>query len=177
VGYALLRFDHAIVHRVEYAWVFGCMILVPMPRGITGQTGPGGKGGTHGSSADKQCAPAHQILNVVLSLGVIAMVLGHERVIFPLVLVVTTEMMNLKAAVDRTYSAQALDPPCYVKKVLVTNQVTTHFLDMQIESISYTLQARPTAGSRSNRPATCRLLKSSVGTVAFQETIVVRGAN
>jgi hypothetical protein len=50
-------------------------------------------------------------------------------------------------AVARTYLAQPLDPPCYSKKVLMTNQVTTHFFDTQIESISYTLQARPTAGS------------------------------
>jgi SAM-dependent methyltransferase len=54
----------------------------------------------------------------------------------------------LDPAVERTYIAQALDPPCYSKKVLITNQVTTHFFDRQMESTAYTLQTRPTDGSR-----------------------------
>jgi hypothetical protein len=57
-------------------------------------------------------------------------------------------VMILDPAVERTYIAQALDPLCYSKKLLITNQVTTQFFDTQMESISYTLQVRPTAGSR-----------------------------
>lgn len=43
---------------------------------------------------------------------------------------------------------QALDPPGYIKKILITNKVTTDFFITLIETISYALRARPTDLSR-----------------------------
>jgi hypothetical protein len=56
-------------------------------------------------------------------------------------------LLNPDPAVARPYTAQAPDPLCYSKKVLITNLVTTHFFDSQIELTSYTLQTHATAGS------------------------------
>jgi murein L,D-transpeptidase YafK len=57
---------------------------------------------------------------------------------------------NLKKAVDSTHIAQALNSLGYMKKVLITNEVTTRFFITPFKSISYTLYALPTTLSRFN---------------------------
>jgi murein L,D-transpeptidase YafK len=59
-------------------------------------------------------------------------------------------VFNLKKVVGSTHIAQALDLPGYMKKVLITNEVTTHFFITPFKSISHTLYALPTALSRFN---------------------------
>jgi len=54
----------------------------------------------------------------------------------------------LEKAVGRTHIAQVLDSLDYMKKVLITNKVTTHFFITSFKSIPYTLHALPTAFSR-----------------------------
>jgi len=56
--------------------------------------------------------------------------------------------MILEKAVGRTSIAQALDSLGYMKKMLITNKVTTHFFITPFKSTSYTLHALPTAFSR-----------------------------
>ncbi len=56
----------------------------------------------------------------------------------------------LEKAVGSTHIAQPLDLLGYMKKVLITNEVTTHFFITPFKSISYTLYALPTALSRFN---------------------------
>ena len=46
--------------------------------------------------------------------------------------------------------AQVLDSPDYMKKVLITNKVTTHFFITPFKSVPYTLHLLPTAFSRIN---------------------------
>jgi len=58
--------------------------------------------------------------------------------------------INLEKAVGRTSIAQALDSLGYMKKMLITNKVTTHFFITPFKSTSYTLHALPTAFSRIN---------------------------
>jgi len=54
----------------------------------------------------------------------------------------------LEKAVGRTHIAQVIDSPGYMKKVLITNKVTTHFFITPFKSIPSTLHALPTAFSR-----------------------------
>ena len=56
--------------------------------------------------------------------------------------------LNLEKAVGRTHIAQVLDLPGYMKKVFITNEVTTHFFITPFKSISCTLHALPTVFSR-----------------------------
>jgi len=56
--------------------------------------------------------------------------------------------MILEKAVGRTSIAQALDSLGYMKKMLITNKVTTHFFITPFKSTYYTLHALPTAFSR-----------------------------
>jgi hypothetical protein len=58
------------------------------------------------------------------------------------------EILNLEKAVGRTYIAQALHLPGYMKKMLITNKVTTHFFITPFKLISCTLHALPTAISK-----------------------------
>ncbi len=60
------------------------------------------------------------------------------------------DRFNLEKAVGRTFIAQALDSLGYMKKMLITNKVTTHFFITPFKSTSYTLHALPTAFSRFN---------------------------
>jgi len=57
-------------------------------------------------------------------------------------------MIILGKAVGRTHIAQVLDSLDYMKKVLITNKVTTHFFITSFKSIPYTLHALPTAFPR-----------------------------
>ena len=61
---------------------------------------------------------------------------------------ICTVLLNLEKSVGRTHMTQALDPPSYIKKILITNKVTTDFFITLIESICYALHARPTDLSR-----------------------------
>jgi len=56
--------------------------------------------------------------------------------------------ITLEKAVGRTSIAQALDSLGYIKKMLITNKVTTHFFITPFKSTYYTLHALPTAFSR-----------------------------
>lgn len=60
-------------------------------------------------------------------------------------------ILNLEKAVGSTQIAQALDSPGYMKKMLITNEVTSHFFITPFKSISYTLYALATTFSRLNR--------------------------
>ena len=55
--------------------------------------------------------------------------------------------LNLETAVARTFMPQVLDAPSYTKKSLITTRVTTIFFVTLFTSISYDLNARPTAVS------------------------------
>jgi hypothetical protein len=55
---------------------------------------------------------------------------------------------NLENAVGSPKSAQAIDSSSYMKKVLITNEVTTHFFITLSKSIDCTSFSRPTAFSR-----------------------------
>ena len=55
---------------------------------------------------------------------------------------------TLETAVARTFMPQALDALSYTKKSLITTRVTTIFFVTLFTSISYDLNARPTAVSR-----------------------------
>jgi hypothetical protein len=56
--------------------------------------------------------------------------------------------LNLENAVGSRKSAQAIDSSSYMKKVLITNKVTTHFFITLSKSIACTSFSRPTAFSR-----------------------------
>jgi len=51
------------------------------------------------------------------------------------------EVISLDPASVVTHIAQALDLSGYMKKVLITNKVTTHFFITPFKPISYTLHA------------------------------------
>ncbi|GEM_PF-403685 len=94
----------------------------------------------------------------------------------------TAEPLTLEKSVGRTHMTQALDPPGYTKKILITNKVTTDFFVTPIESTSYALHVRPTDLSRLteplslqlglNQPDFIRLLDSRVD--AAQGNLIVR---
>jgi len=50
--------------------------------------------------------------------------------------------MILEKAVGRTHIAQALDLLCYIKKVLITNKVITHFFITPFKS-TYVVNHHP----------------------------------
>jgi hypothetical protein len=58
--------------------------------------------------------------------------------------------VNLENAVGSRKSAQAIDSSSYMKKVLITSKVTTHFFITLSKSIDCTSFSRPTAFSRVN---------------------------
>jgi len=60
-------------------------------------------------------------------------------------------ILNLEKPVDRMYIAQPIDPPSYMKKLLITNKVTMHFFITLFESIAYTLHTLSTDPSRLNQ--------------------------
>ena len=56
--------------------------------------------------------------------------------------------LNLDFAVRSRFLAQALDAPSKFKKLLITDEVITHFLNSLCTSISCTIKSNPTADSR-----------------------------
>jgi len=56
--------------------------------------------------------------------------------------------MILEKVVGRTHIVQVLDSLDYMKKVLITNKVTTSFFITSFKSTPYTLHTLPTAFSR-----------------------------
>jgi len=56
--------------------------------------------------------------------------------------------MILDSAVSSRFLAQALVAPSQFKKLLITNKVTTHFLNSLCTSISCTIKSNLTADSR-----------------------------
>jgi len=68
--------------------------------------------------------------------------------VYKLIVQGVPHIFNLEKSVGRTSIAQALDSLGYMKKMLITNKVTTHFFITPFKSTSDILHALPTAFSR-----------------------------